>query len=171
MKTRVEIFVLSQMLENWMYKRFLKYENQQSNFINLTNEELDEFKNATSIDDEIDALCDILVFSFNSVRFDKNDTDFIKIFDKDNILFDDIVVIRDILSKDFSYSNLYCLYDAIKKYLENRCISLFKAMLETYKEIDSRTGEWNEEKQKWLKYKTPEAMAKWYKANYKSCLI
>ena len=42
-------------------------------------------------------------------------------------------------------------------------------MQETIKEISSRVGEYDESKKKWIKDKSPEAMAKWYKANYKEC--
>jgi hypothetical protein len=40
------------------------------------------------------------------------------------------------------------------------------AMEETLKEISSRTGYWNPVTGKWEKFKTPEAMAKWYSADY-----
>lgn len=40
------------------------------------------------------------------------------------------------------------------------------AMDETIKEISSRTGATNPETGKWEKFKTPEAMAKWYTADY-----
>ena len=40
------------------------------------------------------------------------------------------------------------------------------AMEETLKEINSRTGAFNPETGKWEKFKTPEAMALWYAANY-----
>jgi hypothetical protein len=40
------------------------------------------------------------------------------------------------------------------------------AMEETLKEINSRTGAFNAETGKWEKFKTPEAMALWYSANY-----
>lgn len=45
-------------------------------------------------------------------------------------------------------------------------VSADDALEETLKEISSRTGAWDEEKGKWVKYKTPEAMDKWYKADY-----
>ncbi len=44
-------------------------------------------------------------------------------------------------------------------------------MKETLKEINSRTGSINEVTGKWEKFKTQEAKAKWYKANYKTCRI
>jgi len=37
---------------------------------------------------------------------------------------------------------------------------------ETYKEINSRTGAWDDSLKKWMKFKTPEAEALWYKADY-----
>lgn len=40
------------------------------------------------------------------------------------------------------------------------------AMDETLREISSRTGAVNLETGKWEKFKTPEAMALWYSANY-----
>ena len=42
-------------------------------------------------------------------------------------------------------------------------------MDEILKEIESRTGEFSEEHGKWMKYKTPEAIAKWYKADFSDC--
>jgi len=46
-----------------------------------------------------------------------------------------------------------------------------KVLEETYKEINSRTGAWSEKDQKWKKFKTPEAVAKWVKADYSKCKI
>ena len=46
-----------------------------------------------------------------------------------------------------------------------------KVLLETAKEINSRTGAWSEVDQKWRKFRTPEAKALWYKADYTDCKI
>jgi len=40
------------------------------------------------------------------------------------------------------------------------------AMEQTLLEIESRTGAFNEDSGKWEKFKTPEAQAKWYTAQY-----
>lgn len=45
------------------------------------------------------------------------------------------------------------------------------AMEETLKEINSRTGAFNPETGKWEKFKTPEAMALWYTANYEKAKL
>ncbi len=43
------------------------------------------------------------------------------------------------------------------------------AIDECGKEINSREGTYNPGSKKWEKFKTPEAKAKWYKADYESC--
>lgn len=45
------------------------------------------------------------------------------------------------------------------------------AMLETIKEISSRTGSYDEKAKKWIKDTSDEAMAKWYKADYEKARI
>lgn len=42
----------------------------------------------------------------------------------------------------------------------------FKAMDETIKEISSRTGHFDDTINKFVKDKSPEAMSRWYKADY-----
>ena len=168
-----EMYILSQMLENWMIKRSLTYEMQQSNYINLTDEEIQEYYSALDIYEQIDALCDILVFSFNSVKVELKDLSYENEI-REWIDFNYIIKLRDELNKNFTYENLYNLYKSIRYMLLNLDNSycefdLFKAMIETFKEIDSRTGAYNPEKKKWIKFKTPEAMKLWYKADYKSC--
>ena len=46
-----------------------------------------------------------------------------------------------------------------------------KVLQETYKEINSRIGSWNTADDKWKKDTSPEAKAKWYKANYENCKL
>ena len=45
------------------------------------------------------------------------------------------------------------------------------AMLETIKEISSRTGAYDEKAKKWVKDESDEAKAKWYQANYELARI
>ena len=79
-------------------------------------EELSEFLRAKSGNEEIDALCDMIVFATNAMR--------------------------------------------IRGYDPNI------AMEETLREISSRTGAFNPATGKWEKFKTEEAKAMWYSANY-----
>jgi hypothetical protein len=46
-----------------------------------------------------------------------------------------------------------------------------KCMDEVMKEISSRTGAYNETTKKWTKFKTPEAKALWYSADFTNCKL
>jgi len=46
-----------------------------------------------------------------------------------------------------------------------------KVMDEVIKEISSRVGSYNEDAKKWIKDKSPEAQAKWYKADFSLCKL
>jgi predicted HAD superfamily Cof-like phosphohydrolase len=46
-----------------------------------------------------------------------------------------------------------------------------KVMDEVIKEISSRVGSYNADAKKWQKDKSPEAQAKWYKADFTKCKL
>lgn len=46
-----------------------------------------------------------------------------------------------------------------------------KVMVEVMLELNSRTGEYSEETKKWQKFKTPEAQALWYTADFTNCRV
>jgi hypothetical protein len=61
---------------------------------------------------------------------------------------------------------VFC-YGEIAKYgYDGDCV-----MDEIIKEISSRTGEYSEKTKKWQKFKTPEARALWYKADFSGCKV
>jgi NTP pyrophosphatase (non-canonical NTP hydrolase) len=101
-------------LKQWRIERGLQ--NTIGNIEANICEELTELLRATTVDDRIDALCDIIVFSVNAIE---------------------------------AYG-----YDAEV------------AMSEVCKEIHSRKGDFNPELNKWQKFRTPEAMALWYTADF-----
>jgi hypothetical protein len=101
----------------WANERgLLNIEWDKSAHASFIAEELSEFLRAKNGNEEIDALCDVIVFAANAMR--------------------------------------------IRGYDPNI------AMSETLKEINSRTGAFNSATGKWEKFKTPEAMALWYAADY-----
>ena len=105
------------LINEWAKERgLLDIEWDKTAHASFLAEELSEFLRAKEANDEIDALCDIIVFATNAMR--------------------------------------------IRGYLPDT------AMEETLKEISSRTGAFNPDTGKWEKFKTPEAMALWYKADY-----
>lgn len=103
-----------QSLKEWREERGLQSTigNIQGNLC----EELTEYLRANTVDEQIDALCDIVVFSINAIE--------------------------------------------AKGYDAELC------MKETLKEIHSRKGAMNKESGKWEKFKTDDAKALWYKADY-----
>lgn len=68
-------------------------------------------------------------------------------------------------------SSLNSLVLQMWKTIERLGYDPYQCMLETIKEISSRTGTYNEAIGKWVKDKSPEAMAKWHKADYEGCKI
>lgn len=122
----------------------------------------------------IDALCDIAVFTINAgadIYWDKKNI----LIEIDDIY--EMVEYGDLMC-DFGAFSLYFSADCFNKILYD-CAVLAKnlgfnfkiAMLETIKEISSRTGSYNESAKKWVKDTSDEAKSKWYKANYERARI
>lgn len=126
----------------------------------------------------VDAICDIAVLTINAgadipscvkrteIEFKKSS------FDSDYIL-------KQLVEKcaEFSYfewGEVTCFNSILANcvYLcEHYGFNFEIAMLETIKEISSRTGTYNEATKKWEKDMSDEARAKWYSANYELARI
>ena len=185
-------------LEAWRAERKITAESQKEGYIINIMEEFGELSQAlrgleiesvrkTAEHGIIDALCDIAVFTINAgvdIPCAKKDLEThtgqlkasfamlieacaifaqdkeystvdyiaeIKAFEY-HIFFNDILHICACLAYDYGYN--------------------FEiAMLETIKEISSRTGSYDEKAKKWVKDESDEARAKWYKANYELARI
>ena len=113
----------------------------------------------------IDALCDIAVLTINAGA-DMRDEYKPLSFDVTNAIGDLYYLLLNISTFD------------VKKILFN-CAVLCKeygfnfetAMIETIKEISSRTGSYDEVAKKWVKDESDEAKAKWYKADFERARI
>jgi hypothetical protein len=66
---------------------------------------------------------------------------------------------------DFAVDNIIYAIN----YLEHKGYNARLCVYEGYLEISSRTGAYCNKEKKWKKFTTPEAKAKWYKANYELC--
>ena len=115
--------------------------------------------------DIIDALCDIAIFTINAGADIRDEYKPLSI-DTTNTF------------SDFNCLLLYTSTFDFKKILLN-CAVLCEhygfnfeiAMLETIKEISSRTGSYDEKAKKWIKDTSDEARKKWYSANYELARI
>ena len=125
----------------------------------------------------IDALCDIAVFTINAGADIPCEVKPLIIETKREFSVTDIfVAIADFIRADVKGSPFnYYDFALILKYCASVCeqygYNFEIAMLETIKEISSRTGSYDEKAKKWIKDTSDEAKAKWYKANYEKARI
>ena len=126
----------------------------------------------------IDALCDISVFTINAgadipCEFKRTEIEWKKSsLDADYIL-------KQMIEKCAEFSHFEWVDIPSFNIILANCAYLcghygynFEiAMLETIKEISSRTGSYNEATKKWEKDLSDEAKAKWYKADYEKARI
>ena len=167
-----------------MYNELFKFreerglQNSPGNLSANIIEETQELLVAIGNNDEyeiIDALCDHVVFVINGLEAMGHDAktnvtitewrDFTPTMAASLILVRMGAYVRD-KSELYSLSSIagICLATIEKLgYHSELC------MLETCKEINSREGAYNPDVGKWQKFKTPEAMSKWYKADYSAC--
>lgn len=172
----VSVAVVRKALKEWRKERHLTRENQFSGLINNLLEEVNELKEAKDDYEKIDAYCDMAVFAFNVLDDDYEIAINIANQSREYLgnatalevtilgLSEDLKKHPDISNEllvnfiEYLFSNIYYLG-----------FNWFKCMIETIKEINSRVGKWDEFRKKWVKDKSPEAVANWYKANYKEC--
>ena len=127
----------------------------------------------------IDALCDISVFTIN-VGADINCNEKLESINTTTQTTRCNSSLSFLLSEcgNFVYYGKFSSYVCFNQILLS-CAKLCEqygfnfeiAMLETIKEISSRTGAYDEATKKWIKDTSDEAKAKWYKANYELARI
>ena len=125
----------------------------------------------------IDALCDICVFTINAWDDLSCEVKPFIIMPRYGVNAADIfVAIADFIRTDNNRTP-FRFYDFVG--ILHNCASVCEqygfnfeiAMLETIKEISSRTGSYDEVSKKWIKDESWEAQTKWYKADYEKARI
>lgn len=174
-------------LQAWREERKITAKSQKEGFlINIMEEfgELSqalrglEFENTRKVAEYgiIDALCDIAIFTINAGA-DINYNEKIKIIDTTKTTRSSSLSFLLSECGDFDYYGEFMpdffndiLIDCAKL-CEKYGFNFEIAMLETIKEISSRTGAYDENARKWVKDTSDEARAKWYKADYEKARI
>lgn len=165
---------IQDLLKAWREERHLFIESQRDGLIGNIFEEMAEYYRAPIGDEEIDALCDIYVFCMNSLKLEDitNTRRRYKLFFKkthEQRLSDDI---KNLMENPYDDVYVYMLMITVEDMTTNFLgYNFYECMLETIKEISSRTGHYDENIHKFIKDKSDEAKAKWYKADYSKCRI
>ncbi|EAH9477441.1 hypothetical protein EYI48_08760 [Campylobacter coli] len=175
--TELQFNEIKERLSKWREERRLTYENQQAGFLGNVFEEISEYFRAKDNLERVDALCDIVIFCFNS--FDLEFKEIVKIYDCDVTKISIVDITDDLtyttakfMRKDFKdFNNIYRLVYNCEHLCKNLGFDFYKCMLQTIKEIESRTGHYDENLKKFIKDASDEAKAKWYKADYESCRL
>ena len=185
-------------LEEWRAERKITAESQKAGYLVNVMEELGELAQARRYYDRalidecsyckaikqkaehgiIDALCDIAVFTINAWADIPCELKRTEIEFKKSSLNADYIL-KQMVEKcaRFSYfewgeASAFNIILINCAYLcEHYGYNFEIAMLETIKEISSRTGTYNETSKKWIKDESDEAKAKWYKADYEKARI
>ena len=176
-------------LEAWRAERKITAESQKESFLINIMEEFGELSQAlrgleiesvckTAEHEIIDALCDIAAFTINAAADIPSSVKRTEIEFKKSSLNADYIL-KQLVEKcaEFSYFEwvepltfniilINCAY-----LCEHYGYNFELAMLETIKEISSRTGSYDEKAKKWVKDTSLEAKAKWYQADYELARI
>ena len=184
-------------LKAWRHERGITAESQKAGYLVNVMEELGELATALREYERfskpsypyqknkkyaeygiIDALCDISVFTINAGA-DVNCNEKIEIINTSQTTRCNSSL-SFLLSEcgNFVYYGKFSSYVCFNQILLS-CAKLCEqygfnfeiAMLETIKEISSRTGAYDEKAKKWVKDESDEARAKWYQANYELARI
>lgn len=184
-------------LKAWRHERGITAESQKDGYIVNVMEELGELATALREYERfskpsypypknkkyaehgiIDALCDIAVLTINAGA-DVNCNEKIEIINTSQTTRCNSslgFLLSECGNFDY-YGNLSCyvcfnqILLSCAKLCEQYGFNFEIAMLETIKEISSRTGSYDEKAKKWVKDESDEAKAKWYQADYEKARI
>lgn len=162
---------LQELLKQWREERHLTLKMQNDGLMGNLCEEFSEYYRASNRNEKIDALCDIYVFCMNSLNTNiKNISEFPRIYLEKryriNLLEKINFILEDNLDSDYLNTILYSLMLNVENEAKLIGYDFYKCMIETIEEISSRTGYYNKNIHKFVKNKSEEAKAKWYKADY-----
>ncbi|AVR55660.1 hypothetical protein [Campylobacter phage CP39] len=180
--TKTQFNEIKEILSKWREERHLTYENQQAEFLGNVFEKVSEYFRAKDDLERVDAHCDIAVFCFNAFDIEY-EYDFYGNSRMSALIYLNSCLIdnKNYLALDnevhygmsrISYNEIVSyILSNIEKQVSDLDFDFYKCMLEKIKEIESRTGYYDEKLKKFIKDTSDEAKAKWYKADYESCMF
>ena len=177
---KIDLTEIYKGLDEWRAERKITAESQKAGYLVNVMEEFGELSQAlrgleieivrkTAEHEIIDALCDIAVFTINAGADSNYKPQTLDTYEKDEIITRDVNYRLKNLLTDcgaFNIHSCYCGGDLLDiltdcaKLCEHYGYNFEIAMLETIKEISSRTGSYDEKAKKWIKDTSDEAKAK-----------
>ena len=184
-------------IKNWSDERLITQNEPSRNGYNamIVEELFERIKRGIlkkDIFQEVDAICDVSVFAIGEIyKYGIDAQDLLGYGDiKDWIYNTNDELINTLKENGIDYTSRIVYYlgefleseddggkitamanmvvDSYKKLYEIK-FDADKCMDEVMLELNSRTGEYSEETKKWQKFKTPEAQALWYTADFSNC--
>lgn len=177
-------------LKAWRHERGITAESQKAGYLVNIMEELGELATALREYERfskpsypysknkkyaehgiIDALCDISVFTINAGADIPCENKPTRLELEPCLSLD--ILLREIADhqRRFNSITLYYVLRVCASLCHQYGFDFQIAMLETIKEISSRTGTYDKASKKWIKDESDEAKAKWYSANYELARI
>ncbi|EIJ3168315.1 hypothetical protein LIW18_001754 [Campylobacter coli] len=147
--TEIQFNEIKERLTQWRQERHLTYENQQAGFLGNVFEKVSEYFRAKNDLERVEALCDIAVFFFNAFELkfgafsNIKRASMIHLIDHFTSYFiehNNKTVYNNNKDEDFEY----LLIVEIEILVKNLGFDFYKCMLEKIKEIESRTGFYDE---------------------------
>ena len=194
---KIDLTEIYKGLKAWRHERGITAESQKAGYIVNVMEELGELATALREYERfskpsypypknkkyaehgiIDALCDISVFTINAGADINCNEKLESINTTQTTLCNSSLSFLLSECGNFDYYGKLSSYVCFNQILLS-CAKLCEqygynfeiAMLETIKEISSRTGAYDEASKKWVKDESDEAKAKWYQADYEKARI
>ncbi|EPM2943957.1 hypothetical protein ACTK3C_000578 [Campylobacter jejuni] len=153
--TEIQFNEIKERLKQWRQERHLTYENQRKDFLGNVFEKASEYFRTKDDLERVEALCDIAVFCFNA--FDIIDFDYYCEFcsNNENIeIYNLTDEISEVCYKVIKKLHVKTSIPRIISYCQYLCKNLgfdfYKCMLEKIKEIESRTGFYDERLKKFV---------------------
>lgn len=183
-------------IKNWSDERLITMNTPDRNGYNsmIVEELFERIKHGILNKDvyqEVDAICDVSVFAVGEIyKYGTDAQDLLGYGDiKDWIYNTNDGLMQHLKENNIEYTSRIVYYlgeflesedDGKVKAMANMIIDSYKTLYEmsfdadkcmdeVMKELNSRTGAYSEETKKWQKFKTPEAQALWYTADFTNC--
>ena len=143
--TKEQLIEIRNKLHLWCLERRLNVQDQKNNLLGNILEECTEYTRAKNEYEQVDAICDMIVFYLNSVEGN------VYIL-KDNTAYDNVNFIQRILTLLSVNNECTNILNQCVTKLESMDYDVYKCLNETIKEISSRRGEWDENIGKFKKH-------------------